>query len=111
MKHEITESGNTLVVTFDGDMDLANSRAARKILLDAVAKSGGVVVDLSRVGYVDSSGIASLIEALQTSRKKGGTFVLVALSEGASRVLELARLDKIFTIYPSLEEGLAAVVE
>ena len=67
-----------------------------------------VLVDLSKVNYIDSSGIASLVESLQTARKGGNILLLVSVSEAALRVLELARLDKVFTICGSIDEGLAS---
>ena len=68
-----------------------------------------VLVDLSGVGYIDSSGVASLVESLQSARKTGSNLILVAVSEGARRVLELARLDKVFTICDTVEDGIAQV--
>ncbi len=107
MKHELREEGEGIVITFEGDVDLQSSPQARKVLLDAVGRGRPVVVDLSRVGYIDSSGIASLVEALQRSRQKGGRFMLASVSDAALRVLQLARLDKVFTICPSLEDALS----
>ena len=49
------------------------------------------------------------MESLQTARKGGSTLVLVSVSDGARRVLELARLDKVFTICDTIEDGLAKV--
>jgi anti-sigma B factor antagonist len=65
-------------------------------------------VDLSSVTYIDSSGVASLVEALQAAKRNGGRFALVAASDPTRRVLELARLDKVFTIYTTVDEGLQA---
>lgn len=107
MKHEIKEQGGVLVVAIEGDVDLQSSPEVRKILLEAVARKAPVVVDMSGIGYIDSSGVASLVEALQTARKGGTDFSLAALSDGATRVLQLARLDKIFTIHGSLNDALA----
>ncbi|MBL6931362.1 MAG: STAS domain-containing protein [Rhodospirillales bacterium] len=106
MEHEISERDGALIVGFSGDVDLQSSPEARKILLQCVARKMPVLVDLSAVNYIDSSGIASLVEALQTARKGGGSLMLVSVSEAALRVLELARLDKVFTISGSIEEGL-----
>ncbi len=107
MKHEIKEQGGILVVSIEGDVDLQSSPEVRKVLLEAVARKTSVVVDMSGIGYIDSSGVASLVEALQTARKGGTDFSLAALSDGAKRVLQLARLDKIFTIYDALDDALA----
>ena len=62
---------------------------------------------VSRVTYIDSSGVASLVESLQSARKGGSTFALASVSETAMRVLQLARLDRVFTIYGSVDDGLA----
>lgn len=106
MKHEIRESGGHTVVAFEGDVDLDSSPAARKILLDCVKLKRPVVVDMSQVSYIDSSGVASLVESLQAARKASLGFALAAVSESAMRVLQLARLDKVFSIHATLDEAL-----
>ena len=67
-----------------------------------------ILVDLAQVTYIDSSGIASLIEGLQAARKQKNDLALVSVSQRARRVLELARLDKVFTIHADLPTALAA---
>ena len=109
MNHDINEEGGAVIVALEGDVDLQSSPDARKVLLECVARKKPVLVDLSGVGYIDSSGVASLVESLQTARKGGSTLVLVSVSDGALRVLELARLDKVFTICDTIEDGLAQV--
>ena len=109
MEHEITERDGAVIVGFSGDVDLQSSPEARKILLECVARKIPVLVDLSKVNYIDSSGIASLVESLQTARKGGGNLFLVSVSEAALRVLELARLDKIFTICNTIDDAIGQV--
>ncbi len=109
MKHEIREESAGVVVSFEGDVDLQTSPDARKVLLECVAQGHSILVDLSGVGYIDSSGVASLVESFQTARKGGKNLVLASVSDGALRVLKLARLDKVFTICDSVEVGLAAL--
>ena len=106
MEHEITERDGTVIVGFSGDVDLQSSPEARKILLECVARKISVLVDLSKVNYIDSSGIASLVESLQTARKGGSDLFLVSVSEAALRVLELARLDKVFTICNTIDDAI-----
>ena len=106
MKHEIRESGGHTVVAFEGDVDLDSSPAARKVLLECVKLKRSIVVDMSGVSYIDSSGVASLVESLQAARKAGLGFGLAMVSESAMRVLQLARLDKVFPIHASLDEAL-----
>ena len=109
MEHEIKEESGAIIVSFSGDVDLESSLDARKILLECVGKHKPILVDLSKVGYIDSSGVASLVESLQSARKKGSDLLLVAVSEAALRVLQLARLDKVFTICDSIEDGLGRI--
>jgi len=106
MKHEITEQQGVTVIALRGEVDLDNSPAARKLLLESIDDANRVLVDLSDVTYIDSSGVASLVEALQVSKKNDTGFALAAASEPTRRVLELARLDKVFTIYETVEAGL-----
>ena len=106
MEHAVRDEQGRAVVSFQGDVDLEHSPKAREVLLRCVAEGRDVFVDLSAVSYIDSSGVASLVEAFQASKKIGTRFVLVAVNEAALRVLELARLDKVFTIHKTLSEGI-----
>ena len=108
MKHEISEKQDSTVVAFTGEVDLESSPVAREILLKCLESTSKVIVDLSEVTYIDSSGVASLVEALQAAKKNGSQFALAAVSEPTRRVLELARLDKVFTLYDSVDEALNA---
>lgn len=108
MQHETREHGEYLIVALSGDIDLQSSSSARSALLDAVGRGQSLLVDLSGVSYIDSSGVASLVESFQKARSCGQGYVLVSVSDSAKRVLELARLDKVFTIVATIEE---AVVE
>jgi anti-sigma B factor antagonist len=106
MKHEVIRKQGASIVVLKGDVDLESSPAAREILLKSVDGAGRVLVDLSTVTYIDSSGVASLVEALQAAKRSGGKFALVAASDPTRRVLELARLDKVFTMYATVDEAL-----
>ena len=108
MKHEVIKKQGASIVVLKGDVDLESSPAAREVLLKSVEGAGMVLVDLSSVTYIDSSGVASLVEALQAAKRNGGRFALVAASDPTRRVLELARLDKVFTMYTTVDEGLQA---
>jgi anti-sigma B factor antagonist len=103
MGYEVRKQGNYAVVVLTGDVDLERSPEVRKLLLEQIGAGHGVIVDLSAVSYIDSSGVASLVEAFQNARKRGSDFALASVSQAAMRVLELARLDKIFTIHASLD--------
>jgi anti-sigma B factor antagonist len=99
----------TIIFDLSGDIDLGNSPAVRKALLREVRenRTPRVVMNLSKVRYIDSSGVASLVEGLKASRDAGTRFILIGLSTSAREVLQLSRLLKIFEIYDNEEEALA----
>lgn len=109
MTVDITTRDGTAVAHLSGEVDLERSPGVRRALLDALGRRVPLVVDLSQVSYIDSSGIASLVEAYQTARKQSTPFILCAVSAAALRVMQLARLDKVFDIRPTLDDALAAV--
>lgn len=94
------------VVALSGEVDLQNSPKVREALLDALQQPGTVVADLGDITYIDSSGIASLVEGLQVAKRQGGRFALARVSPAALRVLSLARLDKVFTLYDTVEQAM-----
>lgn len=106
MQHTTREEGEALIVALEGEVDLEHSPAAREVLLASVTRARAVLVDLSAVSYIDSSGVASLVEAFQAARKGGVRFALASVNPAARRVLELARLDKVFVIHESVSDGL-----
>ncbi len=101
MKHQIQVDGETQTVALVGDIDLESSTQIREMLMDCVAQSQKVVVDLSGVTLIDSSGVASLLEALQSAKKKGKKLILSSVGNSVMRVLKLARLETVFTIEDS----------
>jgi anti-sigma B factor antagonist len=83
-------------------VDLSWSSEIRKEVLEALGGGSSVLVDLSGVSYIDSSGIAALVEGYQTAKGKNVKFGLLAISDPVRAVLELARLDQVFPIYADL---------
>ena len=94
----------------EGAIDLHVSpelRASLRAIIDD-EKPKRLVVDLSRVPYIDSSGIAVLIGAMQSLEHEGGTFLLAGAREGVRMILESARLDQYFRLFPDVEAAVAA---
>lgn len=93
-----------LLVTLSGDIDLSRSPSLRHELLELVKQQPKrLVVDLSAVPYMDSSGVATLIEALQHQRKAGAKMVLCGLQPKVRSIFEIARLDAVFKIVTDCE--------
>lgn len=108
MKYKTKEEGGYSVLELEGDVDLSCSPDARKQILQCLEKGRNLLVDLSAVSYIDSSGVASLVEGYQTAKKRALKFGLVGVSIAAMNVLQLARLDKVFPIHSSVAERLQA---
>jgi anti-sigma B factor antagonist len=108
VRHAVEEQGGYAVVRLTGDVDISSSPEARRLILAELARRHQLLVDLSAVSYIDSSGIACLVEAYQAARKGGGRFALLGVSGEAMSVLSLARLDRVFPIYRSVADFVAA---
>jgi len=95
-----TEQDGLVVIQPDGEVDLYSSPGLRKAILAAVqAAELGVRLDLSQVAYMDSSGVATLVEGLQGCGKIQKTLSLFRPSPAVMKVLQLARLDSVFEIW------------
>jgi anti-sigma B factor antagonist len=102
--------GDAVIAAVHGEIDLHNSPELRSALLSILASDRNLkrlVLDLSQVPYMDSSAIAVLVEALQKLRRVGGRVVLVGLQPRVKGLLEIARLDTIFSLAGNEEQALA----
>lgn len=107
MAYNQREQGGYTVIELAGEVDLSRSPQAREQILQVVNAGRDLLVDMAGVTYIDSSGVASLVEGYQAARKSTQQFGLVALSAAAMSVLNLARLDKVFPIHASVEDRLS----
>lgn len=95
------------VVPLEGEIDLHVSPRTSAALQTAIKdKPARLVVDLAKVTYIDSSGLAALIESMQSVEKYGGHFALAALQEQVKPIFEIARLDQVFKIYPDVPSAI-----
>jgi anti-sigma B factor antagonist len=104
----VNESDGVVVVQLTGELDLYNARAVRDELFAVAARSPDrVVVDLSAVTFIDSTGLGVLIEA-RTRLTNRRAFLLAAPGLETRRALEISGLDRHFVVHDSLDEALAA---
>lgn len=97
------------ILPLDGEIDLHVSPEIAKSLRAMIeGKPRQLVVDMKNVTYVDSSGLAVLIEGMQNVQKYGGKFGLAGVQEDVKHVFDIARLDQVFEIYPDVDTALAA---
>lgn len=109
MKVEITTERleAAVLMRLKGDVDMNSSPDVRSSLGAVFAQGGAraLLIGLSEVRYMDSSGIATLVEAMQNCMKKGMRLRLVELSPSVRDVFELARLSSVFEIFPGVDEA------
>ena len=108
VKFEIDDEQGYLVIRFEGEIDLYGTPHAREVILNCLKSERNTVIDLSAVSYIDSSGVASLVEGFQQAKNQQLEFGLINISDAVQNVLELAHLDKVFTIHASLDERIQA---
>jgi anti-sigma B factor antagonist len=102
-------SSESEVLPLDGEIDLhVSPRVALSLAQMVKKKPAKLVVDLSRVSYIDSSGLAVLIEAMQSVEEYGGMFSIAGMQETVRSIFEIARLDQVFRIFPDVNSALAA---
>ena len=100
----------TTIFDISGNIDLAHSTEVRRVVLREFReiRTPRVILNLLDVNYIDSSGVASLVEGLKASRDVGSRLILFGLSPIAYEVLQLSRLLKIFEIYTTEDEAVKA---
>ena len=94
------------VVRVRGEVDLATSPALADALAGIAAADGPVVVDLTDVGFLDSSGLSVLLQARERLAAGPG-LRLVVTRPALTRVLAVTGLDEVFDVAPTVDEALA----
>ena len=97
-----------VVVAPEGDVDMSRSPELRSAIQQAIAehKPDRLVIDLSGVAYMDSSGLATLVEAMKTSKAAGATMALCEMTEKVRAIFEIARLHQFFTIFQTRDAAM-----
>jgi anti-sigma B factor antagonist len=97
------------ILTPHGEIDLSRAPSLRVHLNEALAPGPPrLIIDLQDVHYMDSSGVATLVEAMQLARRKGSKLILCQMQDRVRSIFEIARLDMVFTIVAGTEEALTA---
>lgn len=106
-----TESKNgTMICRIEGEIDISCSPDMKKVFDKLISqKTPKIVVELSRVTYVDSSGLATLVGILKNMRLYGGKMRLAGMSPKIKSLFEITKLDKLFEIMASEEEAITGL--
>jgi len=98
---------NAHIIDIKGDVDLYSSPQMRKCIFKTIKQHhpANLIVELSRVTYMDSSGIATLVEGLQLSDEYHTRLKLVGPSQAVLEVFQLSRLEGAFTMYTTEDDA------
>lgn len=99
--------GKWIVVEVGGELDLYTAPSFRDSVLEAASDEGPrkVIVDFHRLGFIDSSGLGAIVACLKHLRERGGELTLAAPEgSGLRRLLKLTGLDRVLTVYTSVDE-------
>jgi anti-anti-sigma factor len=99
------------VVIFRGELDVATGAAASSALTGLSGDAQRVVVDLSGLEFVDSSGVKMLVSAARAVEDAGGSFVVCGAGLAVGRVIEILRVGDVVTVVQSRDDALIAVVQ
>jgi anti-sigma B factor antagonist len=101
----VEDRGSAVVVSPEGDIDMSRSPEFRSALRDVNdGKPATLVVNLEKVGYMDSSGLATLVECMRTAKGNRTEMILCGMNERVRAIFEIARLDQFFRIEPTLDD-------
>lgn len=109
-KTHTTDDGREVVVlTPTGRLDITTAWQFRLKLQDCISRlSPHIVVNLSQVNFIDSSGLTSLVAGMRDADKVKGSFRICNVHPEAKLVFEVTMMDSVFEIFETEEEALAA---
>lgn len=110
IKLDLDEVASIPVVRVTGEIDVCTAPEFKSAINKAIFSGAkNLIVDLTDVSYMDSSGFGTLLGATKRIRPRGGSVSLVGCSEAIERMLRITRLDTIFGLYPQVDDAVQAV--
>jgi anti-sigma B factor antagonist len=106
--YKVDQIDGCAVVRAGGEIDSHTVHAFHEVVGEAASLASRVVIDLTHVTFVDSSGLGGLILARKNARERGGSVSLVSPPPMVRRLLGSTRLHDVFDIYDSLAEAINA---
>ena len=100
-----TERDGKVVVALRGELDMADAASVAAALAAVAARQPEIIVDLSFLEFIDSSGVAALARGRKLARHAGGDLLLAAPQQQVLRVLVLTRLIEVFSVHASVSEA------
>ncbi len=111
MDIRVRRTVSVTVIEVAGSLDISNAHQMRRVVGDVIsAQSAQIVVNLRDLYFVDSSGLAALVQGMKRAREYHGNVCLCNLQPPVRLILELTRFDKVFDIFVSEEDAVLATV-
>ena len=105
---DTTEQGGRSVVSLRGEIDVYTAPRLRQALIDLVEQgSKDILVDMSRVDFLDSTGLGVLVGGLKRVKANDGSLEIVATSDRILKIFDITGLSKVFPMHTSVEEALS----
>lgn len=99
-------NGDECYVALDGEVDVYTAPKLKEELVKSIEDGcSNVVVDLQKVGFIDSSGLGVLVSALRRARERGGSVRIVCTRESILKIFRITGLDKVFPIFADVAEA------
>jgi len=110
MELKTREDGRVTILTVEGDLVIGDAETAFKKAVTRLLEQGHVhlLVDLTDVGFLDSSGLGALVRALTNTQKEGGTTKLLSAGPQVKKLLTMTNLDSVFETHDNLETAIAS---
>lgn len=103
---ELERQGDTCVVSLSGEVDVYTSPALKERLIEAVdGQCSNILVDMSDVAFIDSSGLGVLVSGLRRVKERGGNMRLVCTKDSILKIFRITGLDKVFPIFSDMAEA------
>ena len=107
MEIKVNSKDGITILQVHGEINISTSPDLKKSFEKIQANK--IVINMANVGYIDSSGLATLVELLKRLKTKGGSLSLSQVSEKVKSLFEITKLDKLFSIHPSDEAALSRI--
>lgn len=107
MEAKSYEKDGVRIIQVSGEINITTSPDLKKVFEKNSAKK--MVVDLEKVTYIDSSGLATLVEVLKKIRGQGGSLGLAGLSDKVRSLFEITKLDKLFSVFKNQQDAVTQV--
>jgi anti-sigma B factor antagonist len=109
MIHSVNELENALVISLEGVLEVGSQEKLKEELNHKIPKNNShIVLDFSRVEFIDSACLGALVAITRTLRKNGGEVTLYGLKDEVQSIFQITRLDKVLKIFERLEDAVKA---